>query len=163
MAFKANGQASQGKSAARSKKGDAYTHLWRTKDSDFPCTPTGVEGPPKNGRAYVQVKTPDGHEGYVPRDELILRPTQAIPQPLSAEDIARLDTWACELAAQVHGDGREEASGDWRFAADDSLVIHPNNYWHDFRASIGGHGALSLSAQPCGDRQGVRVAHWRTR
>ena len=74
------------------------------------------------------------------------RSRQTPPQGLSAADVARLDTWALELATQVHGDGREEASGDWRFCADDSLVIHPSGYWHDFRASKGGHGALSLLA-----------------
>jgi putative DNA primase/helicase len=68
------------------------------------------------------------------------------PQGLSAADVARLDTWTLELAAQVHGDGREEASGDWRFCADDHLVLHPGRYWHDFRASKGGHGALCLLA-----------------
>jgi putative DNA primase/helicase len=77
---------------------------------------------------------------------------------LSADDTARLDTWLCELAAQVHGDGREEASGDWRFGSDDSLILHPNGYWHDFAFGGGGHGALKLLAHLHGSDEAAVTA-----
>lgn len=78
---------------------------------------------------------------------------------LSASDVARLDSWTLELAAQVRGDGREETSGGWRFGANDALIVHPNGYWHDFSADVSGHGALSLLAHLHGDDQaGVDVA-----
>jgi hypothetical protein len=152
MAFRANGPSRQG--------GADYTHLWRSKGGDIPCTPTGVEQsnePIESGRVYTQVQPIKGKKSFVPKDELILRPAKAAQ--LSAEDLARLDTWVCELAAQVHGGGREEASGDWRFGSNDALVIHPNSYWHDFSASVGGHGALKLLAHlHGGDTAAVNVA-----
>jgi hypothetical protein len=152
MAFSSNGE---------SRQGDAdYTHLWRTQDGDFPCTPTGVEQSNEsieNGRVYAQVQPTKGKKSYVPKDQLFLRPTKAAQ--LSADDIARLDTFACELAAQVHGDGREEASGDWRFGRNDALVLHPNGYWHDFASGNGGHGAVKLLAHLHGsDEAAANVA-----
>ena len=63
---------------------------------------------------------------------------------LSATDLARLDTWTVEIAAQARGDGREEASGGWRFGRKGSLALHRNTAWYDFEASVGGCGALSL-------------------
>jgi putative DNA primase/helicase len=48
-----------------------YSHTWRSKDHDFPCTPTGVEWRnDADGRIYARVRTPDG-EHIVPKDELV--------------------------------------------------------------------------------------------
>ena len=48
------------------------SHIWRSRDHDHPCTPTGVEWrDDADGRIYVQVKTPDGTEHVVPKDELV--------------------------------------------------------------------------------------------
>ena len=49
----------------------SYSHIWRSKDGDFPCTPTGEEWPHADGRIYARVSTPEGTEHFVPRDELI--------------------------------------------------------------------------------------------
>ena len=155
VADRANGSGSQG-SGARSD----YTHLWCGKGGDIPVTPSGLERSDEtieNGRVYAEVRPLKGKKSFVPKDELILRPAKAAP--LSAADIARLDTWVCELAARVHGDGREEASGGWRFGNNDALVIHHSLYWHDFSASVGGHGALKLLAHlHGGDAAAVNVA-----
>jgi hypothetical protein len=52
-----------------------YSHFWRAKDCDYPCTPTGVEWrDDADGRIYARVRTPDGAEHIVPNDELV--PTQ---------------------------------------------------------------------------------------
>ena len=69
---------------------------------------------------------------------------QGDPPHLSATDLARLDSWLLEIAAQVHGPGREEASGNFRFGSNDSLAVHRNGYWHSFSAGKGGHSAKSL-------------------
>jgi putative DNA primase/helicase len=47
-----------------------YTHLWRSQDHDFPCTPTGVEWRDADGRIYAEVSTPD-ETSTVPKDELV--------------------------------------------------------------------------------------------
>ncbi len=104
---------------------------------------------------------------YVPQDELITlaawkkeqaEAAQRVPK-LTAADLARLDSWMTELAAQVQGAGREEASGDWRFGSNDALVIHPHGFWHNFAGGDSGHGALSLLAHlHGGEEAGTRVA-----
>jgi hypothetical protein len=49
-----------------------YSHFWRSKDCDYPCTPTGVEWRDDNdGRIYARVAAPDGAESIVPKDELV--------------------------------------------------------------------------------------------
>jgi hypothetical protein len=66
-----------------------YSHIWRSKDHDFPCTPTGVEWRnDADGRIYVRVKTPDG-EHIVPKDELVQPP----PEP----DRSQLETFVPAL------------------------------------------------------------------
>jgi hypothetical protein len=60
---------------ARSSSGKAYSHFWRSKNSDWPCTPTGVEHRDADGRIYAQVRSVDGTISLVPKDELV--PTQA--------------------------------------------------------------------------------------
>jgi DNA polymerase I-like protein with 3'-5' exonuclease and polymerase domains len=68
---------------------DPVTHIWRSKDYDFPCTPTGEEQTDASGRIYVQVKAPDGSSTFVPRDELALAaattepPSSPSPPPSS--------------------------------------------------------------------------------
>jgi hypothetical protein len=50
----------------------AYSHVWRSKDYDYPCTPTGVEQrDDADGRIYARVKAQDGTESFVPKDELV--------------------------------------------------------------------------------------------
>jgi hypothetical protein len=57
---------------ARSNGGKAYTHFWRSNDYDWPCSPTGVEDRHETeGRIYAQVRSADGTESFVPKDELI--------------------------------------------------------------------------------------------
>ena len=73
MAFKAGDHNGQG--GADPQGTGSYTHLWRTKSSDLPCTPTGVEQSDENGRIYAQVRTPEGDENYVPKEEIVPRRT----------------------------------------------------------------------------------------
>ena len=48
-----------------------WSHVWRSKDFDFPCTPTGVEyRNDPDGRIYAQVRSVDG-TSFVPKDELV--------------------------------------------------------------------------------------------
>jgi hypothetical protein len=77
---------------------------------------------------------------------------------MSAAEVARLDTWMLEIAAQARGDGREEASGDWRFGDNDALIVHLSGFWHDFSADEAGHGALSLLAHLRGGAEGANIA-----
>ena len=52
----------------------AYSHVWRAADADYPCTPTGVEQSDENiesGRVYAQVRTPEGGQNFVPKDQLV--------------------------------------------------------------------------------------------
>jgi hypothetical protein len=52
--------------------GKTNSHIWRSKDHDFPCTPTGVERrDDRDGRIYAWVRTPDETEHIVAKDELI--------------------------------------------------------------------------------------------
>ncbi len=79
----------------------------------------GTEGAP------MRVKPPWRRaEGRHRRKKASAKKASAPPK-ITAEDVARLDTWMTELAASVHGAGREEASGDWRFGSNDALVLHP--------------------------------------
>jgi hypothetical protein len=49
-----------------------YSHVWRSKDHDFSCIPTGVERRDDgDGWIYAWVRTSDGTEHIVPKDELI--------------------------------------------------------------------------------------------
>jgi hypothetical protein len=131
------------------KQADTYTHLWRSRDGDFPVTPTGEEGPPVNGQAYAKVRTPDGHESYVPRGELILRPIKsakkaAPPLGLSPAEEERLRTWMFDIADQMLGDKHEEIDGSCRFGASRSLVVHPGGLFHNFVTGKGGVGGIAL-------------------
>jgi hypothetical protein len=61
--------------AQRGNGGKTHSHLWRSKDHDFPCTPTGVEQLADNdGRIYAWVRTPGGTDHIVPKDELVPAP-----------------------------------------------------------------------------------------
>src|SRR5262249_35284375 len=60
------------------------SHIWRSKDYDYPCTPTGQEQPASDGRIYAWVKTPDGGQSCVPKDELITKADAAVePKPIA--------------------------------------------------------------------------------
>ena len=63
----------------------APTHIWRSKDHDYPVTPTGVEHPYKDGRTYAEVRQPDGTVTHVPKDELQPAPRAAGAEPAAAE------------------------------------------------------------------------------
>jgi hypothetical protein len=52
------------------------THIWRSKDYDFPCTPTGVEKTYTDGRIYAEIRLPDGTENFVPKDEVAPKPAK---------------------------------------------------------------------------------------
>jgi hypothetical protein len=62
--------------------------------------------------------------------------------PLSAADQARLDTFAVEIAEDALGAFQEEGEGSWRIAQGRGTVINPGAVWFDFRANVGGRGAL---------------------
>jgi hypothetical protein len=129
MGFRNNGSGGQDGAGRQGK--DAYTHLWRTPGGDFPCTPTGVEKSDESvesGRVYAQVRTPEGDENYVPKDELILRPTKAA-RGLSASEHARLDSYILTIAGEARGTPVSDSSGGWRF---------------------GGRGALRSALSGCG-------------
>jgi hypothetical protein len=52
-----------GKDREAARGGKPFSHFWRSKDGDFPCTPTGVEHRnDSDGRIYARVVTPDGIE-----------------------------------------------------------------------------------------------------
>jgi hypothetical protein len=133
-----------------------FTHIWHAHDGDIPCTPTGAKGEIRDGVTWIPITSPilEGMT-YANRDELVLRPpkrAKAAPQPLSAADLSRLDSWALELVTAVKGAGREEASGDWRFGANDALLLGRSGRWYDFSASRGGFGAQSLLEFLHGDK-----------
>lgn len=58
------------------------THIWRSKDYDFECTPTGREWHDDSGsRFYAEVLSPDGTLSYVPKDELHRKTKNKSPRP----------------------------------------------------------------------------------
>jgi DNA polymerase len=66
--------------------GSSFSHIWRSKDFDFPCTPTGEEQRDTDGRIYVRVRAPDGDSTFVPEDELVPKPEpkpklEPVPEP----------------------------------------------------------------------------------
>ena len=59
---------------------ETFSHIWRSKDHDYPCRPTGEEWPKGVfGRIYVKVITPDGTEHVIPKDELVEKQQSARP------------------------------------------------------------------------------------
>src|SRR5262249_35041172 len=58
------------KGAVEGAPDGSYSHVWRSKNYDFPCTPTGEEQRGSDRRIYAWVKR-DGGESCVPKDELI--------------------------------------------------------------------------------------------
>jgi hypothetical protein len=76
---------------------------------------------------------------------------------LRAAELARLDTWALDIARHVRGSGRE-ANGAWRFGSKGGLVVHPDAWFHDFSAGKGGRGGLFLISHLCPDRDPVAWA-----
>src|SRR5262249_50587091 len=49
------------------------SHVCRSKDYDYPCTPTGKEDCAADGRIFVEVRAPDGSHTFIPKDELLLK------------------------------------------------------------------------------------------
>jgi hypothetical protein len=67
-----------GTPAAKGTSGKPPSHIWRSKDHDYPCTPTGAEWrKDSDGRIYARVVTPDGIEHIVPKDELVPAPRRS--------------------------------------------------------------------------------------
>jgi hypothetical protein len=66
---------------AAESAGDTYSHIWRSKDYDFPCSPTGEERRAPDGRIFMQVRTPDGGQNFVPKDELVPEGEPEQPEP----------------------------------------------------------------------------------
>jgi putative DNA primase/helicase len=62
---------------------------------------------------------------------------------LSAAEIARLNSWILEIATAARGEMRE-GSGEWRFGANQALVLHSGGWFYDFAAGKGGQDALDL-------------------
>jgi hypothetical protein len=68
-------RAKPAKASLRGNGGKAYSHIWRSNDHDFPCTLTGMERrDDSGGRIYAWVRTRDGTEHIVPKDELVPAP-----------------------------------------------------------------------------------------
>jgi hypothetical protein len=67
--------------AAEGAPDGSHTHVWRAKEGDFPCTPTGQEHrDEKDGRVYAQVINSDGGLSIVPKDELFPKERDEAPQ-----------------------------------------------------------------------------------
>jgi hypothetical protein len=62
------------------------THIWHSKNYDYPCTPTGEEQPDAAGRIYVRVRAPNGDSTFVPKDELVPKPEKPEPKPEPAPE-----------------------------------------------------------------------------
>jgi len=75
-----SGRQQQGRAAATSAA--EPSHVWRSKDYDYPCTPTGKEDRAPDGQIFVEVRAPDGSQTFVPQDELI---PKGLPAPDSRE------------------------------------------------------------------------------
>lgn len=51
----------------------ACTHVWRSEDHDYPCTPLDAGVPHTDGTTYVHVRLWDGTETYAPEDRLFTK------------------------------------------------------------------------------------------
>src|SRR5262245_47021321 len=54
------------------------THIWRSKNYDYPCTPAGEGDQASDGRIFVEIRAPDGSQTFVPKDELVLKETKPV-------------------------------------------------------------------------------------
>jgi hypothetical protein len=63
---------------------------------------------------------------------------------LTAAEIARLETWAVEIAEEALGPVHDAGHDDWRVGVSRALVIHPGALFYDFGAGKGGRGSLAL-------------------
>jgi hypothetical protein len=76
----------------------------------------------------------------------------------SAADLARADTWMCEICRTARGEMRGGA-GEWRFGANQALMLRESGWFFDFVAYKGGHGAIALFAHfHGGDEAGQAAA-----
>jgi hypothetical protein len=74
----------------------AHTHLWRSQGGDYPCTPLGDEGLGQDGRTYARVRTPEGNESFVPKDELIAVDFAAVADADLQPSLAEGGEQACD-------------------------------------------------------------------
>jgi hypothetical protein len=58
------------KPAAKGAGGKPYSHFWRSKDYDYPCTPTGVEETHVDGTVWAEIRSSLG-QTFVPKDQLV--------------------------------------------------------------------------------------------
>jgi hypothetical protein len=87
---------------------ETFSHIWRSKDHDYPCRPTSEEWPNGVfGRIYVKVITPDGTEHVIPKDELVEKqqsqPRPEGPRPLMRE-LPPADPFPIKALGDVLGD-----------------------------------------------------------
>ncbi len=83
-----------------------HTHIWRSADYDFPCTPTGTEWTDGTGRVYAQIRSASGLS-VVPKDEIITAEQAWHPTP---DEPAPPPDW--EVRHPPRGERRFRASSD---------------------------------------------------
>jgi hypothetical protein len=88
---------------------NTYSYIWRSKDYDFPCTPTGEEQTyPADGKVYAKIKMLDGSEGFVLKDQLFpARGSNGTAEKENGEPPAADDPESIE--EQRQGDGQPGA------------------------------------------------------
>jgi P4 family phage/plasmid primase-like protien len=75
----------------------ACTHVWRSDDRDFPCTPLDEGQPHTDGTVYVRLRLWDGTEPYAPADRLFTK-----------QQIAEMDAEALTPAEPAMPNSAEE-------------------------------------------------------
>jgi putative DNA primase/helicase len=78
---------------------------------------------------------------------------------LSAAESARLDTCMIEIASAARGEIRGGPE-EWRFGANQALVLHAGGWFYDFAAGKGGHGAVALLAHLYGGDGQAEALAW---
>ena len=71
-------------------------------------------------------------------------------EPLGGLGLARLDTWAVDIARHVRGSGPAKANGGWRFGRKGGLAVHPDAWFYDF-VGKGGRGGIPPPSSPRSD------------
>jgi putative DNA primase/helicase len=123
------------------------THEWRSEHYDWPCSLTGEAWHHAGtGQDYVVVITEDGTTTPVPKDQVFAKGPKKPPQPLSAADAERLNSWMLEIADEALGNRHDEGDGSIRFGSNRGLVIHRGGFFFDFVTSTRGAGGLELLA-----------------
>jgi hypothetical protein len=74
-----------------------------------------------------------------------------------AADLARLDSWMPEICTTARGEMRG-GGGEWRFGANQALVLHSGGWFFDFVPYKGGQGAIALFAHLHGGDEAGQAA-----